>query len=384
MKQPMNKSKKFFSCFFPIILNLIILVVILTGCGKKEKEPIKIGFVGGLTGRISDLGISGKQGVSLAVEQINQAGGINGRPVELIIKNDKQDPEVAVQVDQELIKEGVVAIIGHITSSMSMVAVPQINKEKIVMLSPTASTNDLAGIDDYFLRVQPPNIKEDYHLAQHAFKGMKLRKMAGVYDLSNRAYTEGCYSNFVSKFESMGGTLIFTTTFTSGQEVSHLDIAKNILNSNPEGLMIAAGALDTAMICQHLRKLGSHIPVVSSGWAMTPDFLQHGGTAVEGVVFSIPGYVKDSKDKRYLEFRKQFNERFGKEPNFSSVNSYEAAQVLFIVLSKTDDVEKIKDTILNQQIFPGLQGDIKIDKYGDADRKAILQTVKNGQYKTME
>jgi branched-chain amino acid transport system substrate-binding protein len=76
----------------------------MIGCEKK-KEPIKVGFVGGLTGRLSDLGSGGRNGVMLAVEEINNAGGISGRPVELITKDDKQDPEVAVKVDKELIDE---------------------------------------------------------------------------------------------------------------------------------------------------------------------------------------------------------------------------------------------------------------------------------------
>ncbi|MBC8434318.1 MAG: hypothetical protein H8D96_20610 [Desulfobacterales bacterium] len=104
---------------------------------------------------------------------------------------------------------------------------------------------------------------------------------------------------------------------------------------------------------------------------------------MEGIIFSST-YNKESKHKNFVIFKKQFKERFGKIPDFSAVFSYEAAQLLFYGLSTTDEVEKLKDTIINRQIYPGLQGDIQIDKYGDVKRKRFLITVKDGQFITLE
>ena len=89
-----------------VIIGCILLLVMgVSGC--ENTQPIKVGFVGGLTGRHSDLGITGRDGVIFAVEEINRAGGLNGRSVVLVIRDDKQDPEVARQVDKELIEENV-------------------------------------------------------------------------------------------------------------------------------------------------------------------------------------------------------------------------------------------------------------------------------------
>ena len=149
------------------------------------------------------------------------------------------------------------AIIGHMTSSMSIAVLPLINKEKILIVSPTASTNKLTGIDDYFFRVTSPSINQTDHLARHSFKEMGLRNMAVVYDLSNRTFSEGLYNNFKSAFMSMGGTITSAETFLSGKEVAYLDLTKNLLDSEPDGLLIVASALDTAMLCQQIRKLVS-------------------------------------------------------------------------------------------------------------------------------
>lgn len=361
---------------------LSILISAAIGCEKKE-NPIKVGFVGGLTGRLSDLGTAGRNGVILAVEEINSRGGIDGRPVELITKDDKQDPKEALRVDRELIDEGVVAIIGHMTSAMSMAVLPFINKEKILMISPTTSTNKLTGIDDYFIRVIPPNKSQTDHLASQASKVMGLKRMAAIYDLSNRAYTEEFFNNFRQEFEGLGGKIIHAETFTSGKDVDFVKSADLLLKPDPDGVLIVTGGPDAAMISQRIRMTGSKVPIISCGWAMTADLIHDGGPAVEGVIFS-QLFNRESRQKTYLKFRKRFEERFGEAPNFAAAHGYEAALALFKALSKNADPQELKATILQQDMFEGVQGDFKVDKYGDPQRKRFLITVKNGQFQTAE
>jgi len=379
----MEKKQKYLSAKCPFyrlaVFIFSILISAAIGCEKKE-NPIKVGFVGGLTGRLSDLGTAGRNGVILAVEDINSRGGINGRSVELITKDDKQDPEEALRVDRELIDEGVVAIIGHMTSAMSMAVLPFMNKEKVLMISPTTSTNKVTGIDDYFIRMMPPNKSETDHLARHAFKIMGLKTMAAIYDLSNRDYTEGYLNNFRDEFEGLGGKVIHVETFTSGKDVDFVKLAYLLLKPDPDGVLIVTGGLDAAMISQRVRMTGLKSPIFSCGWAMTADLIHDGGPSVEGVVFS-QLLNRESRQKTYLEFRKRFEERFGEAPNFAAAHGYEAALALFKALSKSLDMEKLKDTILQQHTFEGVQGSFEVDKYGDPQRKRFLITVENGQFK---
>lgn len=360
------------------VLILSILVLTATGCEKKE-NPIKVGFVGGLTGRLSDLGTAGRNGVILAIEEINDQGGINGRSVELIVKDDRQNPEEALKVDRELVDEGVVAIIGHMTSSMSMVAIPFANKQKVLMISPTTSTNKVTGIDDYFIRVMPPNNSETDHLAHHAFKVMGMKKMAAIYDLSNRAYTEGFLNNFRDALEGLGGKISHVVTFTSGKDVDFVKSVDSLLKPDPEGVLIVTGGPDAAMISQRIRMTGSKVSIFSCGWAMTADFIRDGGPAVEGVVFS-QLLNRKSRQKTYLEFRKRFEERFGEAPTFAAAHGYEAALALFKALSKNADPQELKATILAQNIFEGVHGDFMVNKYGDPQRERFLIAVENGQF----
>jgi branched-chain amino acid transport system substrate-binding protein len=365
-----------------IVSALIVSGAFGDGC-ETRKEPVKVGFVGGLTGRHSDLGTAGRNGVLLAVEALNAEGGIDGRPVELITRDDRQDPEKAVQADKELIREGVVAIIGHMTSAMSMAALPLMNKEKMPMISPTTSTNQLTGKDDYFFRITDPNKAETDHLARHAYERMGLKRLSAIYDLSNRAFSEGYYQNFKAALERMGGGMAHVETFSSKPGADFQENIAALRRQDADGLLIVAGALDTAMICQQIRKAGSKMPILSSGWAMTEDLIYQGGSAVEEVVFSHL-IDKESRDKGYLDFKKRFKERFGHEPSFAAIHGYVAARVLFQALSSTTDPEKLKKVLLDGKTIHSIVGDFEIDQYGDPKRPRYLTIVRNGRFKTLD
>jgi branched-chain amino acid transport system substrate-binding protein len=351
----------------------MIMLVILSGCEKKE--TIKVGFVGDLTGSMSELGINGRNGTLLAVEECNATGGIDGRLIQLIPKDDKHDEEQALKVDQFLINEGVVAIIGHMTSSMSVKVLPLINKEKIVMISPT--TSKLSHLDDFFIRLIPYD-QTNLYLAKYAYQGLGLKKITIVYDLCNIAFSQMVRDDFTKAFESIGGNIVLSKSFRSGPDIDYINMIKTLLDPKPEGLLIIAGALDTAMICQHIRMSGSQIPLMHNGWAGTKELVQHGGPAIEGIIFPIM-YNKDSQEKSFIQFKARYKNRFGHDPDFASVYAYEAALLLINALSESKPPEKLKDIILKQARLNGLQGEITFDKYGDAQRKTSIVKINNGR-----
>ncbi|MDT8445116.1 MAG: ABC transporter substrate-binding protein [Desulfuromonadales bacterium] len=124
-----------YSWLFVVLIGSLCLT--LPAC--KEQPPLKIGFVGGLTGRVADLGVAGRDAVILAVEEKNRSGGIAGRKVELVVSDDRQDVGSARQAISELTTQQVVAIIGPMTSSMAAVIQPLVNVEQIVTISPTVN-----------------------------------------------------------------------------------------------------------------------------------------------------------------------------------------------------------------------------------------------------
>ncbi len=367
------------------VVTAMLLVVIAFFCCigviyAAEQKPIKIGFVGGLTGKISDLGIQGRNGATLAVEDINRQGGIHGRPVRLIAKDDKQDVQTALSVDKQLIDEGVVAIVGHMTTAMSEAALPLINDRKMVMVSPTTSTGKLSGIDDYFLRVINDNRGLTELLADYAAGRLKLRRIVATHDLSNKAYSEGFVAHFRAGFERFGGKVIHSESYVISPDSGFKKLARAMLAAKPDGLLIVASAIDTAMLCQQVRMAGSSIPILIGGYAQTPDLLSQGGPAVEGVIAT--EYVNyNSTAKPVVEFRNRFRERFGGvDPTFAAIFAYDAVMVIKDALSVNPDPGSLKETILRQKTFRGLEGTFGINSYGDAKRTAYIVTVRNNRF----
>ncbi|SLM28547.1 Extracellular ligand-binding receptor [Desulfamplus magnetovallimortis] len=377
LSKKIEPAPHFINRLFPVFFSIFALL--FSPACEKEPPPLKIGFSGCITGQLADLGIAGRNAVTLAVEEINRAGGINGRKIELIVKDDANTPETAIRVDRELIAEGVVAIIGHVTSSMSIAALPVANKNKIIMLSPTSTTNELSGKDDYFFRVTSPDRIQSEIMAKHAFNKLNLRRVACLYDLSNRGFTQGWADNFRTLFEQLGGTVAVSVTFHAKEKFSYLEIAGQLMNFQPDSILIISGALHTAMFCQQIRKTTPDIPILSSGWAGTNELIHQGGSSVEGIIFP-QVFNQNSRHLPYLTFRESYRERFMIEPNFASMCSYEAATFLFNILDGWDGKSDLKQILLDHSTHQGLQGEISLDKYGDASRSQFIVTVNDGSF----
>ncbi len=360
---------------------MFALTALLAGCG--EREPVRIGFSGGLSGRVADLGIDGRNGAILAVETKNESGGIHGRTVELIVRDDRQDRETAVAVDRELVGLGVEAILGHMTSSMSMAAVHVVNGSAAVMVSPTTTTTYLSGNDDSFFRVIATTKEYASKMARYLKKERGLEAVTAVYDRGNRAYTESWFEDFRKEFLSLGGLIVHVETFRSGPGVHFIDLAEAALASGAEGLIVIASAMDTAMICQQVRKMGSNITIAAAEWAATERLADLGGSAVEGIVVS-QFFDRESTEEGFTSFRRMYRERFGGEPGFAAVNAYDAATVVMKAVELREEGESLKETILRVGTFEGIQGPVTIDRYGDAQRKTFITTIEGGRFKVLE
>ena len=361
----------------------LLLCVSLSLVSCTEEAPLKIGFVAGLTGRVADLGVAGRDAVTLAVEEQNLVGGISGRKLELVTMDDQQNVEALKRAVNELIAQQVVAIIGPLTSSMAVEAQPLVNASKVVMISPTAKTDQLSGLDDYFLRVTAPISKNAQQLAAYVAQEMSLTRFAVVYDLSNRAFTETWLNSFTEAFEGHGGQVVAVKAFSSKPEAHFLPIAKQILQADPDGVLLLSSAIDTALLAQQIRKLESPVALFSSEWASTTDLLSFGGRAVNGMQ-SFHSFNPNNQGPRYLVFKVKFTKRFGYAPSFATILSYDAASYLFAGLSKKSDETTLKKALLNVRRFSGLQSEMTLDIYGDVERKLFLTVIEDGQFKVVD
>jgi branched-chain amino acid transport system substrate-binding protein len=358
-----------------------LLCAVLSACSPPE--PIRIGFVGGTSGRAADLGVAGRDSVQLAVEERNQAGGISGRRLQLIVKDDEQQADVAIRVVQELIDEGVAAIIGPMTSAMGAAVAPMADQAKVLLVSPTVTTEELSGRDDHFFRVSSTTREFARRTALYQLKTNRMRRVAAVYDLGNRAFSENWLKNFTEAFAE-GGQVVMTLGFQVGNDTNFLSIARELLASHPDGLLIVANSMDSALLCQQIRKLDAQIPVVLSDWGGTERLLELGGKAVEGINV-VQTFDRNSSAPRYQTFRQTYLERFHREPGFPGVYAYDATNVVLDALSRQKSGQSLKETVLAIRTFEGLQNSFSFDDYGDVKRPHIsIGIVRDGQFLVVE
>jgi branched-chain amino acid transport system substrate-binding protein len=359
---------------------LFIVVGLLSGCS--DKPPIKIGFLGGMSGRVADLGIGGRNGATLALEIRNANGGINGQKLQLISEDDEQDAATAKAGLQRLIAAEVEAVIGPMTSSIAVSVLPQANAAKTLLLSPTATATALSGQNDYFMRVVTSTRNYAKKSAEYHFRKQGSRKVSVIYDNRNRAFTESWLNDYRRIFEVAGGQIESTISFESNNDVQFSDLVEKALAANVDSVLILANSVDTAVIAQKIRSLNRSVQISTSEWAATERLLELGGKAVEGI-FVAQFIDRESTIPRYIEFRRAYLQRFGREPGFAGLTAYDAANVLIEALTIRQPDQSLREVILQQRTFEGAQSTLTFDANGDADSETYLTTIKNGKFQRL-
>jgi branched-chain amino acid transport system substrate-binding protein len=266
------------------------------------------------------------------------------------------------------------------TSQTAVTIVPEINQVKIPMVSPTVSTNQLSGLDDYFFRVYYTNAQAAKLLAGKLSLQENVRRIAVIYDLGNRAYTEDWVRHFQVALEQGGGSLIIRIPFDFHSDTLFLDLATQAAEANPQGILILANAVDTAMICQQLAKIGVDLPRYATGWSYSGDLIQFGGKSVEGLSI-IQSADLQEPSPTMQNFVKAYQERFRNLPNFPAMHAYDATRMILAILKKTTDPQAIRKELLEMEAFAGIHSDISVDRFGDLKHPHLhLAYIKNGQF----
>jgi branched-chain amino acid transport system substrate-binding protein len=353
----------------------LLLAGLLAACAPPS--PLPLGFIAGLSGRGADLGEAGRDGALLAVEQANATGGVDGHKIELLIRNDEQNADVAVQAFTALTAEGAAAVLGPMTSSMVQAVLPASEKSGVLLISPTATTNSLTGHDDTLFKVASTTRVHTLRSAEHAYASGH-RRIVAVYDLANAAYTRDWLDDFTQAFSGHGGVIASSASFTSGQEASYAQALDKLKAADADALLIIANAVDTVTLLQLARSHGITQPAIGVTWAATEQLIELGGRTVEGLTLT-QFFNRDSQLPAYLKFRTDFLARFKREPGFASVVAYDATQAIVKALRLKGN-RSLKQALLEAGPYDGVQGQWNFDRFGDAQRKAFVTVVRNGRF----
>jgi branched-chain amino acid transport system substrate-binding protein len=349
----------------------------LPGCAKR---PLSIGFLGGLTGPASDLGVAGRDGAQLAIEQVNLAGGLNGQAVVLVEVDDRQLADRMPLAAERMQAEGVVAVIGPMTSSMAAHWIPLAQQARLLTVSPTVTSTDFSGQDDHFFRVcsstrDYASISAEHHVRQGGWKRYAL-----VRDDSNAAYTRSWAEHFATALNGLGAEVVHQQVYRlSSHGDSLAPYLQMALAYQPDALVVVANAIDTANIAQLLRKENKTLPMLTAEWAATEQLIELGGRAVQGL-YVAQYFDRQGQQPAFLAFRQAFLARYGRQPGFAEVGAFDATGMILQAIRQRQGKEALRDTVRRLRRFEGLQQTIEFDDFGDASRKLYITRIDNGRY----
>jgi len=372
------------SRYILVFLVLVAATLLIPACAARR--PVDVGFVATLSGPRSGMGIEEKNGVILAVEAVNAAGGIRGRPIRMHYADDQNDPEIARAVVSNYIDEGVEAIVGHMISGMTLATVNLAEEAGVVMVSPTSSTSGLTGRDDHFFRVTVSLEQNAAIMAAYAHDDLGLDRIAAIYDRTNVGYARQWAEAMDRSFRGLGGQGLDFYAFVGGSVSEYPQAAVLALSGNPDAVVFVSGPIDTALIAQQIRKTDSRIPLLASSWSKTADLYTYGGSAVEGMAFS-ELFSPESRDEDFLDFRNRFLDRFGYEPNFAGAQAYEAVLYLAEGLRRQAEGPRrgtLRDAMASIRELKGTQGIIRFDEFGDAYRQYYILEIRDGRFSYVE
>lgn len=352
----------------------------LAGC-TAARAPIRLGFLGSITSNTGDHDRAGRDGAMLAVERINAAGGVNGSPFELIVVDDEFSPQRVRDAVRDLAHQGVVGIVGPMTSRMAQAAKQAADELRIVLLSPSVSTESLGHRDDYFMRVYPQTTVATMALAESFFRS-GVRLAHAVRDVTNFAHTGEFSARFFERFAALGGATGETVDFDPRRESSLSDVAERLPvgGEQKEAVLLLSTPPNVGILAQILRRRIDYRYLAASEWAASGSLIAMGGSAVEGM--RVPKVYNDNdRSPETAAFRSAFVSQFFYEPSFSAACAFEAVRVFADVLSSSSGWrEDLRAAIVASGAHRGLQGQFSFDAYGDVIRPMNVMVIQDGQF----
>ncbi|HZI66469.1 MAG TPA: ABC transporter substrate-binding protein [Thermoanaerobaculia bacterium] len=357
----------------------------LLSCGAEKApgaEGIQFGFFGALTGPTATFAQSGRNGVILAVEEINAAGGVlGGKRIELLVEDDRGEAsEAASAVSKLITRDHVVALIGEQASSRTIAAAPIAQNYRVPMISPTSTNVEVTKKGDYIFRACFTDSYQGAVLASFARRDLKAKSAAILVD-ARSDYSVGLSQAFRESFEREGGTIAGELKYTEGDSDFSAQLTA-IRAFAPDVLLVPGYYTDAGLIARQAKALGmTAVLLGADGWD-SPKLAEIGGDAIEGAYFS-NHYSVDDPAQGVRSFVDAFRRRFGGDPDSIAALSYDATKLLADAIRRAGSTEgkRIRDALAETKGFAGVSGTIDMDADRNPIKPAVILKVERGRFR---
>ena len=352
--------------------------------GAATGNEILIGHFASLTGGTATFGTDTDQGVQLAVKELNAAGGWNGKHFRVDTQDDASKPEEAKTVVTSFAgNKDIVAVLGEVASTRSMIAAPVLEKAGIPMISPASTNPEVTKLGKHIFRVCYIDPFQGYVVSKFAHDDLKATKAAILLDQKND-YSVGLAKVIREEFTKMGGQIVVEQSFKEGDSQFRAQLT-TIKDAKPDVVFVPGYYAEAGPIARQARELGITAPLVGAdGWDSQQLVKGAGGAggALEGCYFA-NHYSKDDKAANVQAFVKAYKaDNKGNDPSALAALGYDAMKILADAIKRANstDREKITEALAATRDFPGVTGKISIDADHNARKSAVIIQIKGDQF----
>jgi branched-chain amino acid transport system substrate-binding protein len=369
-----------------LIVVAALLAVLTTTCrpGREAQTAdssgdIPVGVYGALTGSEAAFGTSTVNGVRIAADEINAAGGVLGRKIRLVVEDDQGRAEEAASVVTKLItSDGVVALIGENSSNQSLAAAPIAQSNGVPMISPSSTNPSVTEKGDFIFRVCFTDPYQGKALASFARTNLKLGAVAILVDKKND-YSVGLAGVFRKEFEALGGKIANEQSYSGGDTEFRPQLT-TIRGWYPQAVFIPGFYTEVGQIAIQARDLGFMGPLIGGdGWD-SPVVIQIGGKAIEGSYFSDHYFVGETRPV-VQKFVAEYEKRHGRKPEATAALGYDALYLWANAAKRAGSVDKklVRDQIATASNYEGVAGTITMGPDRNPIKPVAMIKIENGQ-----
>jgi branched-chain amino acid transport system substrate-binding protein len=364
-----------------ILIASIVVASLLTACNPGAGgggDKVRIGVFMSLTGTTANFGISSVNGIKLAAEEVNSAGGINGKQVELLVQDDRSDAsEAATIVTKFVTQDQVHAVLGEVASSRSIAAAPIAQNAKIPMLTPSSTNPEVTKKGDFIFRSCFIDPVQGAAIAQFAAKSLNAKTAAIMVDRKND-YSTGLEKVINETFTRMGGKIVAVQSYQEGDQDFNAQLT-SLKGANPEVIFVPGYYNDVGLIAKQARDKGITVPLVGGdGWDSV-QLYAIGGSALNGSYFT-NHYSPYDTDPKVQKFVSDYKAHYNTIPDALAATAYDAARIMFdaIKRSKSLNGPDIRDALAATKDFPGVTGTVTFNEQRDAVKPIVMIEIKAG------
>ena len=358
---------------------VIILAAAAAGCGGpslRAQDGVKVGMLAPLNSGVPAAARAAVQGATLAVEEINSNGGVGGASITLVVQDDRGNVEEATRQFDALVAQRVVAIVGPLTDATAIGVAPMAERAGIALVSPGA-TGTIPYAGSSFFRTALPAEAQARALAEFAVQTKRTRRISIIQD--GNEYGTLVALAFSQRVRALGGEIVGTRLYKDG----HTDFSRHatgVVADGADAVLIAGYPDEGALILAALKNRGARVTMLGSDALYSTDLLSWARGATDDLYLPA-AFAASEPLPAVQEFVTKYRRRFSETPDHFAAQGYDAVKmVAFAVRKNGSSPAAIRTALQGLRRFPGVTGEITLDRWGAPARPVGIARVRVGQF----